>query len=141
MNKINYVSQEVAILANEKGFNEPCEYCYDPQCININNLYVYWEEIQCSTRTRNNRLVAAPTQTELKRWLRERYNCYVVNTVEFYKDGVNNLVQVWFYDPKNEDHFSNYCTDKSSGQYGDNNEYKTPEEAIEYGLLIALQRI
>ena len=58
-------------------------------------------------------------------------------TTEFYKDGINFLYQVFIYDKDAEYGYS----DKCSGCYGDNADFKTWEIALEEGLIHALNLI
>lgn len=53
---------------------------------------------------------------------------------------MNNLVQVLFYDTDSE--CPNDCwTNDSTGMYGDNGEFNTYEDALNFGILKALERI
>lgn len=135
MNKEDYVSLKVARLLEEKGFNEVCDAGYlieDKEvcpflfetCQNKGECYVAG-------------FIAAPSLYEAQKWLREKYNCYVQVTHEAYIPRVNNLVQILFYDPNSIECWS----DKSSGQYGDNSEFGTYQEALNFGILEALKRI
>lgn len=79
----------------------------------------------------------APEQSLLQKYLREKYNCHIQITHEPYTNGINFNVQVLFYNPNSVD-----CWDElSSGVYGDNGEFPTYEEALEFGLQEALRRI
>ena len=79
----------------------------------------------------------ACTQSELCKWLRDSYKCFFTIIPEFYKSGINFNVQVLFYNPEDP-----ICSDeKSTGLYGDNGEFQTYEEALEFGLQTALKLI
>lgn len=82
----------------------------------------------------------ALTQSLLQRWLREVYNLYVVCTSEFYGDGINHNVQVLCYNPNlsGSDYYDN---SKCTGMFGDNGEFETYGEALEFGLQKALELI
>lgn len=131
MNKGDYISLEVAKLLKEKGYDEPCLTAYD-KAGNIGSQYtvINWNK-------EYDWAISRPTLYEAQKWLREKYNCYVQVTHEAYKTGVNNLVQVLFYEPNDDDCWSN----ESTGMYGDNAEFKTYEEALNFGILEALKRI
>lgn len=136
---IDLVSNITAKLAKDKGFDEPTVWYLDNEMDvplvtrEDDHTPINWNDLN------NPSVYSVPTQAQLKDWLRRRFDCYVEDTVEFYGNGVNCLVQVFFYDPK--DVIGEYIGKKSSGQYGDNGEYSTPEEAIEKGLKLALERI
>lgn len=78
-----------------------------------------------------------PFQEDINKWLRDKYNCFVTVHPEAYKTGVNWCVQVLFYNPDSYDCWDN----KSTCLYGDNGEFKTYEDALDFGLNKALQRI
>lgn len=77
------------------------------------------------------------TQSEVQEWLRNNHNCFVVVVPTAYKNGVNWEVQVLFYDNTTWDCWSN----KSSACYGDNGEFESYEDALEFGLKLALERL
>lgn len=82
--------------------------------------------------------ISAPTQSLLQRWLREKHRLHVVIYPEFYTTGINYTVQIFCYDPTKID-----CIDdsKTTMMFGDNGEYQTYEEALEFGLITALKLI
>lgn len=128
------VSLEVAKLLKEKGFNEPCEYCIET---NIGTVVDYdVDHAECCNSQLSRDYISCPTFYQVLNWLK-KYNCYVEIRYESYKTGVNILVRVLFFDPNGED----YWSDKSTGLYGDNSEFKTEEEALNFGILEALKRI
>lgn len=77
------------------------------------------------------------TQSEVQEWLRNKHNCFAVITPEAYTDGINWQSQVLFYDNSSYDCWG----DNSSGMYGDNGEFPTYEDALEFGLKLALERL
>ena len=113
--KIKY---ETAILAANKGFNEIQKYCYDPLCLEPNNLYNWFEEYNCSTKERIRRLISAPTQAFLQKWLRDEHKlhiCVFITPTGFC--------------------YSLFCISQSEPNY------KTYEDALEDGLKCALENI
>lgn len=131
MNKGDYISLEVAKLLKEKGYDEPCLTAYD-KAGNIGSQYtvINWNK-------EYDWAISRPTLYQAQKWLREKHNCYIQVTHEAYKTGINYLVQVLFYEPNDDDCWSN----KSTGVYGDNAEFNTYEEALNFGILEALKRI
>ena len=77
-----------------------------------------------------------PTQQSVQKFLRNYYDCYVTVTEEPFIDGINHLVQIFFFDRNNGD-----WSDLSTGQYGDNAEFDSYEEALEFGLQKAIEII
>lgn len=135
MNGKGYVSLEVAKLLRKMGFNEDCEYM-----IEVKTGYSYvceYDHIRVCNSSLPKGFISLPTFYKVQEWLREEYDCYIQITHEAYKTGVNYLVQVLFYESNDDDCWSN----KSSGKYGDNAEFKTYEEALNFGILEALKRI
>lgn len=88
MIKEQYVTFEVASLAKEKGFDEPCLYyaINEDKLIQCNN-HCYTELQKLSNSQLNTSIaVSMPTQSLLARWLRETKNI---------------CVQVFFFEPIN----------------------------------------
>lgn len=81
--------------------------------------------------------VSVPTQSLLQKWLREKHNLYICISAEFYKTGINHTIQILCYNP-NLAESGYYDDDKCTGMYGDNSEFKTYEDALEFGLQKAL---
>ena len=73
----------------------------------------------------------------IQKWLREKHNLYICISAEFYKTGINHTLQILCYNP-NLSESDYYDNDKCTGMYGDNAEFKTYEEALEFGLQKAL---
>ena len=71
-------------------------------------------------------------------WLRDEHNLHVCIHPEFYTTGINYCVQVLCYAPELED-CENH--DKCTFMHGDNGEYPTYEDALEFGLELALNLI
>lgn len=67
--------------------------------------------------------------------LREEYDLYVIVTVEAYRTGINYLVQVFEYDKNAVDY--DCWSNNSTGMYGDNSEFDTYEDALEFGIELA----
>ena len=77
-------------------------------------------------------------QSFLQKWLRDKHNIYVTITQDFYTTGINFLCQVLIYDPTDDYN----CTHKlSSGLYGDNHEFPTYEDALEFGLKLGFNKL
>lgn len=130
LNEEDYVSFDTAKMLKNKGFDEFCRYTYME---NENSV-----GITVSTNSKLPKEVySMPTLWEAQKYLREKHNCYIQITYEAYKTRVNYLVQVLFYEPNDDDCWSN----ESTGMYGDNAEFKTYEEALNFGILEALKRI
>jgi len=134
------ISFEVSKLAKEKGFNEPCRYVLDIPDNNIMDITdMGFGKDKNSDIEQYNR-VTVPTQSILQKWLRETHNMFVVVTAEFYGDGINHNVQVFTYDPSNqEDDY--YDNSKCTMMYGDDGQFNTYEQALEFGLEKALKLI
>lgn len=132
MNK-EYVTLEVAKLLKEKGFNEPCEYCIHIKTGAICDC----DHVRVSNSELGKDWLSCPSLLEVQEWLMEEYDCYIQISYEAYTTRVNYLVQVLFYEPNDDDCWSN----KSTGKYGDNSEFDSFEDALSFGILEALKRI
>ena len=116
------ISFNTAVLAKAKGFDSIDKYCYDPECHDVNHIYVWCQERQCSTEGRMKRLVSAPCQSLLQRWLREKHSEVIcIDYNEFKGDEGLNWTWRLPHHPLN------------IGDY-----YSTYEEALEEGLRRAL---
>lgn len=133
MIKEDYVSLDTAKILKNKGFNESCNSWYNINGVIFNSEF---KENHNNSFPKEYR-ISRPTLYQAKKWLREKHNCYVQITYEAYKTGVNYLVQVLFYEPNDDDCWSN----KSTGKYGDNAEFDSFEDALSFGILEALKRI
>lgn len=129
------ISFDTARLADEKGYKVGCNQCYicDTQTIGA----PYYGDSFKNGDDNGSCIYEAPYQSELQEWLRNNYNCFIVITPEAYTEQINWQVQVLFYDNLSYDCWSN----KSSGMYGDNGEFPTYEDALEFGLKLALERL
>jgi hypothetical protein len=130
--KEQIISLETAKLAKNCGLEGNSNIYYTNDCDEL--LRGVWE-VNITKDLKEYYL--APTQSLLQKWLREEHNCYIEITYDFYTTGVNFNYQVWFYSPIDIECVS----DKSTGMYGDNAEYQTYEQALEYGLKHALKLI
>jgi len=71
------ISFETAKLAKENGFDGTgCTHCYDPH--NPIESQTWSDNIGCSTEERLARLIDAPSQSLLQKWLREEHNIHVI---------------------------------------------------------------
>ena len=131
--KEKLISFKTAKLAKEKGFDEGTNNGYGKD-----NEELHWTEY-IIFHNRNNGMISASTQSLLQKWLRDEHDVYIQISEDFYGDGINHLVQVLIYDANESK--NDYFSIKSSGQWGDNNEFKTYEDALEKGLQEALNRI
>lgn len=137
--KDEIISFETSKLIEEKGFKEPCYYYYT----NDKKLHEPYLENGSSTDidfrvdledllesyyfTKN--VYAAPTQSLLQKWLREKYNT-IVEILIFDKGFLekDKFCYQWRVYPNTEDWFTGL-------------EFKTYEEALEEGLQEALKII
>jgi len=73
-----FIPYELAVIAKEKGFNEPCLACYDsPTKISQNNAD---EGIDFNERVRNSTLVqciTAPLYQQIVDWFRDKHNLMI----------------------------------------------------------------
>ena len=122
------IEYSTAKLAKEKGLT------YDEvgQSFRPNGEFTYGKN--------DNIFYPAPTQGLLQKWLREKHNLYICISAEFYKTGINHTLQILCYNP-NLSESDYYDNDKCTGMYGDNAEFNTYEEALEFGLQKALKLI
>lgn len=118
--KDQIVSFKTAKLAKEKGFKGVCYYYYD------NKVLKYTTGIsQVSTKD----TYLAPTQSLLQKWLREIHKIHIEITVHDFSDGYIWGSETVFSIDKNHMH----------SQY--DGEFKTYEEALESGIVHALNNI
>lgn len=75
--KESLISLKTAKLTKEKGIKIIVENCYDPKCLEPNHIFNWWEEIYCSTPERIQRLIPAPSQSLLQKYLREIHHINV----------------------------------------------------------------
>ena len=80
------IKEKTAALLQEVKFSKPwaTRLCYDPQCLERDRPYNYAEESSGSTRERMDRMIPAPSQTQLQKLLREDKKLFV--TVEIDPD-------------------------------------------------------
>lgn len=156
--RINF---ETAKLAQEKGFNWPCNVVFD---LKNNNIEVdFYEQAclefieDCETGYRDKALnyfredykrtddntdfgyyITRPTQSLLQKWLREINNIYVESYHDLTADGKSiQFYTNWgFIQQKDIDGNQNV-----NGWYDEYNDWKTYEEALEFGLQEGLKLI
>jgi len=106
------MKEQLLNLARDKGFNSIFSVG-----IHVNELgWLFW-------------------LVELQKWLREVYNIHIVISVDFYKDGINYLWQVFKYDVTKKYN----C--EGTGIYGDNGEYPIYEQCLEAAIQESLKLI
>lgn len=115
------ISFEIAKLAKEKGFDTIQTNCYDPKGT---KEYIYnWRiENKVSTDQRMKRLIPAPTQSLLQKWLREEHDTHILPIRIETNVGIKYSYTM------------NFKVDFDE-------EYDTYEEALEEGLLAGLKLI
>ena len=76
----NFVPYELAVKLEEKGFDEVCYNYYEPLRHFLNPLKVPWTNKDCKSYG----AIAAPTISQVLKWLREEKKLHVV--FPFYED-------------------------------------------------------
>lgn len=125
--KDKLVSFTVGKLAKEKGFNIKTKPFYNGL---QNNKLV--ESDLIGTANQLNDWYPAPTQSLLRRWLREVHG--IIIEIDCYSDIENSYYEVLIYNPFDP-------IESENGMNIPNNEYRTYEEALERGLVEALKLI
>jgi hypothetical protein len=115
--KEQLISFETAIFARKKGFN-------------IKTEAFYGRDFPCY----------APTQTLLQKWLREIHQIETKIWAEHYPNGTNWCCQALQWDLTLDFKTTNLIKNGTYG-FGDNHEFKTYEEALEFILYEALKMI
>lgn len=124
------ISFETAKLAKKKGFNIGINRCYDPKDKDI-KIYDDWcEERLKSVDPRVKRLIEAPTQSLLQKWLRDVHKIKVILYYHNYHNHGGENGFMW-----NMIVLNKYDTMIAS------NYYDKYEEALEIGLQEALRLI
>jgi len=127
------ISFDTAKLAKEKGYFESPNKCYDPKCLDINHIYDWWTERFYSTPERIQRLLLAPTQSLLQKWLREVHKIEVFVKV-FYSPQLNREGSFMYW--------GMYSTKNCIGDCDKSTECKYKyEDAFEEALVLALNKI
>jgi len=83
--KEELITYETAVLAKEKGFNEPCmDYCWSDKTLIqsaigscTNGIPFKQEQFKDISRKKRVYTICIPTQSLLQRWLREEHNLNV----------------------------------------------------------------
>ena len=114
-----YVSFETAKLAKEKGFNEPCRHYYLNGAKEVNNETIMIYDLPYPYNSTDKNYFAAPTQSLLARWLREKHKLFIEVTVDSIR-----LIR--------EGDSTKYYTNNKE-------EFRSYEEAMEAGLQDALK--
>ena len=120
-----YVSFETAKLAKEKGFNEPCRHYYLNGAKEVNNETIMIYDLPYPYNSTDKNYFAAPTQSLLARWLREKHKLFIevtVDSIRLIREGDSKIVNL-----KNADYTNN------------KEEFRSYEEAMEAGLQDALK--
>lgn len=125
-----FIPYKLAVIAKEKGFPN-----------NIGSCLAAWED------TRNGcwlhfgsypvGLLQAPLYQQIIDWFREKHNLHIYLSVDFYESGDNYLWQILIKDITDKTFYSK----KSTGLYGDNNEYPTYYKALEKAIEEAFKLI
>lgn len=133
MNKEDYVSLEVAKLLKEKGYHEPCKSAYDRD----GNMGEYlsvkdWNAEYDWTFSR-------PTLCEAAKWIRETHLIHIDVGMcgDYSTDADGNKAaewEFWTFDMYYTTNFTNHI-------YNCKGEYNTYEEALNAGILEALNLI
>jgi hypothetical protein len=130
MNRDPQIKMETAILANQKGFDwETGEL---PYMLEGEYAGRRGGSIDCK------KSVPSCTQTTLQRWLREEHNIYVDTYHDLTVDGKNiQYYTSWGFLQQKD----NNGNQNVNGWYDEYNDWKTYEEALEFGLQEALKLI
>lgn len=154
-----FIPYELAKLAKEKGFNEPCMYAYCEQG-GWNKYSRSREPIIFVLKTDGNpfgqffqgknwnRVIepntkskvhcSAPLYQQIIDWLDSK-GLHIDITPEFYRDGINWNWQIFWYLPKEKQTIDKFYG--GTAMYGDNNEYPTRIEAVNKAIEEALKLI
>lgn len=121
------ISFETAKLAKEKGFDIKCTQGYDPDsgAPFTGSMWMFAMRLESSRHTQ------APTQSLLQRWLREQHN----TCVSIYNNASGFLWNMADTVGGTDRGWSDYSGPNDSGVWD------TWEEALEAGLIEALNRI
>lgn len=90
-----FVPYSLALLAKEKGFDEPCLTCYTPNKEFIEDDY-YSIRKPCMNRSNKPDYPAAPLYQQLVDWFREKHRLYVEVSWQTTDDEVNHKVTLWW---------------------------------------------
>lgn len=130
------VSFELAMLAKEKGFDLLCIYAYCEAnkrdsidhilCTNSNPFGVY--QIPKNWNQGYQTRCSAPTLDEVQKWLREKHKIHIEIVVQDFSDGY-----IWRY--------GIFPIGESRTHAIYNGEFKTFEQALEAGIIRALNNI
>lgn len=133
------VSEKVALLAKNKGFKESCRELFDSDKVEFrsaldhigNDFYTNFDIESFNINGFDYCLL--PTQSQLVKWLREKYNCHVYVEPYWNKDEVDNL--------NSKPEYAATIIYNYSESEDDNEYFESWEEAMNVGLEIALLEI
>jgi hypothetical protein len=136
--KSDKIAFETAKLAKEKGYNEICDSHFEDNGAAYDS---YGLPFKPNDEQAHEILFARPTQSLLKKWLREVHGIYVNSDHDLNPKGDGILYHTnWGYinaptaGPRNTWY-------RTGGGYSENEEFKTYEEALEVGLREGLKLI
>lgn len=134
-NYLEVVGFDLARKLREIGFDWECNKYYS-----ISDKFRTGHKLSGSIYKVSNKhkAISAPTIDLASKWFREvhGYNIWVVP--EYYRNGINWNVQVTWYLPKEE--WTGHNIYNGTMMYGDNGEFKTFEEALSFGVELAIVR-
>jgi hypothetical protein len=149
----DFIPYEYALELKELGFDEECfahligfgdgtkengRYKINQQQVFYSNDYVTSDDIAEELGLYPFGICEVPLFQQAFKWFRDIHGLYHTIWPEFYRDGINFNWQILWYLPKDE--WTKYVISNGTGQYGDNGEYPSQEEA-ELACLIKLIEI
>lgn len=136
--KEQIISFETAQIAKEKGFEQnpyKVEYCYGPTYTDGSNI-----NLRNSLYNPESNICTAPSQSALQRWLREIHQIETRIWAEHYPNGTNWCCQALQWD-LTLDFKTSDLIKNGTFAFGDNGEFKTYEESLEFILQEAVKMI
>ncbi len=147
------ISYETALLAKEKGYLQESTKLSQPYynregelnggVVEYLKVYFKFRDGKASQEELDKvSSIRAMSQSLLQKWLRENFKLQVEVTGEAFQNGYNWNVRVidLGFDNSNTEYYKEFGV-RTTGLYGDNGEYKTYEDALEFGLQLALKLI
>lgn len=134
------VSFDLAKLAHEKGFNEPCREAYNSHHHELNSAIFYngneffeSEDMQNALDNSNHAHYLAPTYSQLQTWLRNKHNIIAIALPHFNQDyQIHEQDIIW-------DSLWSYVIWDAFSFYQDDIDFSSYEIALEAALLNALK--